>query len=706
MDLFTAAESGNVEEVKRLMNQGSDIDAICPNRHLSPLQIATVSGHTEVMRLLMEKGANINVKTREGASLLHLAAQRQDQHCCDFLLARGANPNLASDDGITPLHTAVVYGGVENLRLLLSKGADPNAKRSDGNTGLHLAIEHDRKAELEMLLDNGADVNAQNGQKFTPLHCAAIKRNSVISQTLIMSYNADPNIVDHEGLSCLHRAARSGSSDTVKFILSSPRCEPIDIDARCDGMTAVHYAILNGHQSIVKTLLQYGAEYNTVSRNPVHECDAITMAKTLNHRGIIELLELVDKLIWAAIENDSIAVINYIDMGAVINARDSKDGKSALHHVVINGNYHLCVDLLSKGARVDLITFDGRTPLHLAFESEQFYIAEKLIRHAVAKLSPIDLNRFLDAKNYGEEDTALHMVAKIPRMDFARLLIKSGAVYNARNAAGRTPAEVAEGELKAYLTSISLMFNHTVDGNSLQVLETVAEHPTIVNARDLTGGETALFWALSRNHRDIAHTLLDAGTKVWLVSNRGTTVLHRASTSGYADIIDDMVKQCSAHEKRPFVNFKTYVGKNSALHVAKNVDVARRLLQHGARFNDKNNKGQTPIDSVDDPEVKALLELTGRMYRMVKYGPIDDQAKAQINPHDWLAIEGCTKYFSCVEAKTMRGDPLRDLCRSDLEHVLEWVMHADTNAARHEFADCVEAGNDFRRRFALVGIEI
>ena len=103
--------------------------------------------------------------------LLHEAAKEGDVAKIRTLLNKGAQVNARSKGGFTPLHDAALNGHVEAIRVLLEAGADVNARAEDGDTPLHQATRH--VEAIRALLRAGADVNPRDKGEFTPLHFAA-----------------------------------------------------------------------------------------------------------------------------------------------------------------------------------------------------------------------------------------------------------------------------------------------------------------------------------------------------------------------------------------------------------------------------------------------------------------------------------------------------------------------------------------------------
>ena len=112
----------------------------------------------------------------------HAAVNSGAIDCAKLMIDRGANVNLADDEGVTPLMTSarVTYrGGIEMTKLLIKKGAKVNARAGKGSTALMYAAwgvanhyENDYVLVVKLLVDNGAKLNIKNQMGSTPLSIA------------------------------------------------------------------------------------------------------------------------------------------------------------------------------------------------------------------------------------------------------------------------------------------------------------------------------------------------------------------------------------------------------------------------------------------------------------------------------------------------------------------------------------------------------
>ena len=131
--------SFNDEDVRKvianLLREG-----VSPVAKNTALIMASQEGHTEIVAMLLEKGANVNAKTKDGRRALFLASANGHAEIVAMLLAAGADVNAKDNDGWTALIVASWYGHTETVAILLQNGADVNAKRNyDGFTALILA---------------------------------------------------------------------------------------------------------------------------------------------------------------------------------------------------------------------------------------------------------------------------------------------------------------------------------------------------------------------------------------------------------------------------------------------------------------------------------------------------------------------------------------------------------------------------------------
>jgi tetratricopeptide (TPR) repeat protein len=108
------------------------------------------------IHLLLKKGAEVNVKDKNGETPLHYSASYGHANISEYLITHGAEINIQNNIGETPLHTAVYWGYKDIIELMIKKGADLNIKDENGKTALKTAIEMNYRGLSELLREHGA----------------------------------------------------------------------------------------------------------------------------------------------------------------------------------------------------------------------------------------------------------------------------------------------------------------------------------------------------------------------------------------------------------------------------------------------------------------------------------------------------------------------------------------------------------------------
>ena len=179
---------GDVEKVKGFIAAGVDINGRAPCSGGAPLDSAICGGHMDLVRYLVNAGADVNGVGYDDGTPLAAAASQGSVEAVELLLANGADANLASQTtGGTPLHAAAgrgfAHGTTECVRLLLEAGANPNAKTKVGvpttsfsrdvcvvgETPLHLAAAYGDEQMIQLLIDSGADPSIKDSRGESPL---------------------------------------------------------------------------------------------------------------------------------------------------------------------------------------------------------------------------------------------------------------------------------------------------------------------------------------------------------------------------------------------------------------------------------------------------------------------------------------------------------------------------------------------------------
>lgn len=174
--IVTACKIGLVDIVRVLIEEGADINK-AEHEGETPLGIAACYKKFEVCKLLIENGANPLYKNKNGITSIHWAAQGGDVQIIRFLLPFFENISETDNYGFTPLHNAVFLRvNTEPALEFLKKGADINAVNHNGDTPLHLAAYAGAPEIVRVLIEFGANINLMNFSNNTPLDSAFAAR--------------------------------------------------------------------------------------------------------------------------------------------------------------------------------------------------------------------------------------------------------------------------------------------------------------------------------------------------------------------------------------------------------------------------------------------------------------------------------------------------------------------------------------------------
>ena len=152
MPLHVAAEKGRPIVTERLLKHGADIEGKDKNNH-TPLHTAVMHGRTQVAELLLKQGAKLDAEMLLMDSIKNNIT---DRDVIKMLLLKGADINLISANGITPLLEAINQGNRVLVKLLIANGSDVNQASSTGQTPLQLALQNNDDSIIRLLKKNGA----------------------------------------------------------------------------------------------------------------------------------------------------------------------------------------------------------------------------------------------------------------------------------------------------------------------------------------------------------------------------------------------------------------------------------------------------------------------------------------------------------------------------------------------------------------------
>lgn len=152
-DVFEASALGNLEKVQRLVNSDRAFVNAFATDGFYPLGLAAYFGHPSIVEFLLKNGAEVKLAARntQKVTALHAGASRGGAEIVKMLLDAGADPNVKQERGFVPLHSAAANGNAAVVELLLKYGARADAKADDGKTPTDMAMAQGHKDLAEML---------------------------------------------------------------------------------------------------------------------------------------------------------------------------------------------------------------------------------------------------------------------------------------------------------------------------------------------------------------------------------------------------------------------------------------------------------------------------------------------------------------------------------------------------------------------------
>ena len=504
----------------------------------TPLQLALRMGHIEVVRILVEQGAEKRFKDNDGSTrtLFQWAS-------LDFvrLLVEHDLVVMAQDrNGWTPLHLAVKHGSVDLVRLLIENhGADATASDNNGWTPLHLAVKHGSVDLARLLIENyGANATTRDNNGWTPLHFA-MQQGNVDLTRLLVTVEYGPVVTardkNENGWTLLQFAVKYGSVDLVRLLLETHGADTTAHNKF--GWTILHSATWAGRADLIPLLCEHGADpsaHDKYREAPLHialqhemmeatrvlvEYGADVTACDENGRTPLHLAAL-----WKGVAAVNIVAL-LLSHGADATAQD-KDGRCPLHLAALRGGVDLACLLLDHGADTTIKDQDSRCPLHLATLHGSVDFACLLLSHG-AETTAQDRN--------GRSPLHLAALAGSSSIVLAHFLIEHGADVTAQDQYGLTPLHLAT--LHGSVDFVCLLLGHGAE----------------TTAQDRNGRSPLHLAALAGSSSIVlAHFLVEHGADVTAQDQYGFTPLHLASQEGNAILERFLVEHGARYEHGRF----------------------------------------------------------------------------------------------------------------------------------------------------------
>jgi len=507
---------------------------------VSPIYYVAALGHLSLAKYLISKcPQDLQVKDEQGCTPLHIAVLAGNVEVSQLLLGHSIDFDIRDNEGYSILHMAAWKGRLEVAQMILEHDSAMkvlvNTRNKNGQTPLHTASEYDQTSVVAVLLKSGADVDAQDNRKLTPLLCASGPVGIGEAAQQLLEHGASFHARDENGQTPLHLASKHNHPDVVISLLKVGA----DADAQdSNDMTPLLCALERpGSGEAAQLLLKHGASFHLQNKNsqtPLH------LASKHDHPSVVASL---------------------LKIGADVDAQDNNSMTPLLYALDRSGSSEAAQLLLDHGASVRARNTKGQTPLHLSSKHDHPSVVASLLKICAD----------VDTQDSNSMTPLLCALSRFGSDEASRLLLAHGASFRARNENGQTPLHLAS--------------RHDHPGVVAELLNIGAD----VDAHD-NHNLTPLFYASSAT----AQLLLERGASVHARNQSGQTPLHIASGArwGRSELVRLLLRFGADVDTRDSYNMTPLIYSLEALGPG---EAAQPLLDHGASFQVRNLKGQTPL---------------------------------------------------------------------------------------------------------------
>lgn len=263
-DLIDLVVKGDVAKLSESIQADRSLITFENGYNQNLLHLSIIRKDLPMLTHLLTLGVSIHSDNKLWDTPLHYAVMEGDLEMVKVLVDAGSDMHALSKDGCSPLGLAVVYSHLPILRYLLKKKADPNQRLQLGLTALHLAVQRNHREAVGPLLSRGASTEIRPGANedmsdVLSVACLCCDAD-VVSQLLRSGSRCD--MVDTEGNTCLHNAARVNNAPVASLLLE----RGVSVDQINEsGQTPLHIAAEFGHEEVAKALL--GGNANPLIRD-------------------------------------------------------------------------------------------------------------------------------------------------------------------------------------------------------------------------------------------------------------------------------------------------------------------------------------------------------------------------------------------------------------------------------------------------------
>ncbi|KAL1600753.1 hypothetical protein SLS60_007141 [Paraconiothyrium brasiliense] len=462
--LYYAAFLSLREIVKILLDQGAEVNAQ-GGRLGKALHAASWDGNETIVKLLIDKGAEVNAGDHVIGNALQLAAVAGRNLVVELLLDAGADINTSYDKYGNALFAAVQAGHEDTVKLLLRRGADATVTDSRRRGVIHHALinSHCKRSLIALLFDHGAPLDTVDIYNMTPIHyCVNFGHTAIAKLLLDKGVQVDSKVHRKRWKMCISggeeaNQTESGSNYTTMSVQG------------LGGLTPLHFATLTGRSKMTEFLLEHGADPNALSdygETPLH----LTLRTTLHgteYKDAWNTPFLETQGLWnlTGFEENRIAVLNSLLSQTRINMsmKDHK-GDYPIHCVKYNESDSRKVihKLVARKADPLSVNAENQSALHLASRAGDHKSVELLLSLGADGTS-ID-SEGLNALHYAAQGKDLKTILAILDSEKA----KEVSLTTSKDKQGKNALHhlLSDGDFHQ-IEPVQLLLNRGVDGSAL-----------------------------------------------------------------------------------------------------------------------------------------------------------------------------------------------------------------------------------------------
>ncbi|KAJ8668034.1 hypothetical protein QAD02_009697 [Eretmocerus hayati] len=498
---------GCVDVVKLLLLNGARVRS--PVRfEVNRIEDAYNSGHPELIDLLLTKDRLLRENDRiiERIPELHKSCIHNGINTIhEYFFQMPHFLNSTIWNGCTALHLAVERGDYEIIEFLVKEGADCCIKNADGKSPLHLAFEQEKMFAVRLILTNSDEIkqNTNDNYGLSHMHIACtIDIPQVIQRFIKLGF--DPNSAVSINSSFwpvftpLHFAAKFRCKEVIRILLSSGAC----------------YSAVDRHDLSAFDVSNRSIQYFSVTKDESHDIMESILSYHYNHRdnrfndrgySLLHLLS-IDKA------TDLTKMTEFIDKypqdlnKAVTLKNHIYNGFTPLHFAIIFGNRKHAELLIKKGANILARAANQDMPLHLAFESHEFFKFPFYFQDSdILKLNPVGSTGY----------SLFHIACGMGNIKMMQLFLQNGIEVNL--------STILQSEVFYDKKPLHLVTHHDAQ-SGVKAIKLLLENGADVNARD-SKMNTALHFMRMNATFAIIDVLVEHGADVNAINSLSETPL-------------------------------------------------------------------------------------------------------------------------------------------------------------------------------------